>query len=141
MKPFPQHVIYTAGTIKPSNYAQSQLDNEVKAFYDKWKAVYLKDDCGAGQYYVWFDEESDNNSICVSEGQGYGMMITAYMAGYDPNAKIYFDGLYLFYLAHPSVNNDKLMAWNQVTGCTDDPLVGYDSATDGDMNITSIPMN
>ncbi|MBN3035759.1 MAG: hypothetical protein JW861_09240 [Bacteroidales bacterium] len=134
-KPFPQHVTYTSGTIKPDNYDQSQLDNSVSAFYDQWKAVYLKDDCGADQYYVWFDEISSNNSICVSEGQGYGMMIAAYMAGYDPYAKVYFDGLYRYYKAHPSVNNDHLMAWNQITGCINDPDGGDNSATDGDLDI------
>lgn len=135
LKPFPQHVTYTAGVIKPINYTQSQLDNSVKAFYNQWKEIYLKNNCGASQYYVWFDESSANNSICVSEGQGYGMMITAYMAGYDANAKIYFDGLYNFYKAHPSVNNNKLMAWNQITGCIDDPDGGNNSATDGDEDI------
>jgi endoglucanase len=133
--PFPQHVAYAAGTIKPSNYSQTQLDNISRAFYDQWKTVYLKDDCGVNQYYVWFDEESSNNSICVSEGQGYGMMITAYMAGYDPDAKAYFDGLYRYYKAHPSINNNNLMAWNQVIGCIDDPDGGNNSATDGDLDI------
>lgn len=134
-KPFPQHINYTAGTIKPSNYSQLQLDNSVKAFYDQWKVVYLRDNCGADKYYVWFDEESQNNSICVSEGQGYGMLITAYMAGYDPDAKVLFDGLYNYYKAHPSINNSHLMAWNQVTGCVNDPDGGNNSATDGDMDI------
>jgi endo-1,4-beta-D-glucanase Y len=134
-RPFPQHVVYTAGSIKPSNYTQSQLDNIVKEFYNQWKSVYLKDDCGTDQYYVWFDEESSNNSICVSEGQGYGMMITAFMAGYDPDAKEYFDGLYHFYKAHPSINDNYLMAWNQIEGCIEDPDGGDGSAADGDLDI------
>ena len=133
--PFPQHIAYPAGTIKPSNYSQTQLDNIVKAFYDQWKLVYLKDDCDENQYYVWFDEESSNNSICVSEGQGYGMMIAAYMAGYDADAKEYFDGLYQYYKAHPSINDNSLMAWNQVVGCMDAPDGGNNSATDGDLDI------
>jgi endo-1,4-beta-D-glucanase Y len=134
-KPFPQHVAYSEGSIKPSNFIQVQLDNSVKVFYDQWKIKYLQDDCGADQYYVWFDEYSENSTICVSEGQGYGMIITACMAGYDPEAKIYFDGLYNFYKAHPSVNNNYLMAWNQIEGCIDDPEGGDDSSTDGDMDI------
>jgi endo-1,4-beta-D-glucanase Y len=134
-KPFPQHVSYAAGSIRPVNYNQVQLDNSVKAFYDQWKTKYLRNDCGIDQYYVWFDEYSTNNSICVSEGQGYGMIITALMAGYDPGAKTYFDGLYHFYKSHPSVNNNHLMAWNQVSGCIDDPDGGNDSAADGDMDI------
>ena len=135
LKPFPQHAEYTSGIIKPNKYTQSQLDDSVRSFYDQWKTVYLRNDCGAGQYYVWFDETSSNNSICVSEGQGYGMLITAYMAGYDDTAKTYFDGLYNYYKAHPSVKNPYLMAWNQITGCVDDPAGGNYSASDGDLDI------
>lgn len=69
LKPFPQHVTYTAGTIKPINYTQSQLDNSVKAFYNQWKEIYLKNNCGASQYYVWFDESSANNSICFRKAR------------------------------------------------------------------------
>ncbi len=134
-KPFPQHYQYTVGSILPNNHTASQLDNNTKTFYDQWKACYLKNDCAANQYYVWFQVDPQTSTICVSEGQGYGMVITAYMAGYDPNAKTYFDGLYNFYKAHPSINNSSLMAWNQVTGCIDDPNGGNDGATDGDMDI------
>lgn len=134
-KPFPQHFQYTQESILPSNHTQTQLDNNTKLFYDEWKSVYLKSDCGNNQYYVWFQENPPSQSICVSEGQGYGMMITAYMAGYDTAAKTYFDGLYHFYKAHPSVHNAYLMAWNQVTGCIDDPNGGNDGATDGDLDI------
>jgi endo-1,4-beta-D-glucanase Y len=135
LHPFPQHYQYTTGSILPSNHTQTQLDNNTKTFYDQWKAVYLKNDCAANQYYVWFQENPQPSTICVSEGQGYGMVITAYMAGYDANAKTYFDGLYNFYKAHPSVNNSYLMAWDQVNGCMDDPNGGNDGATDGDMDI------
>lgn len=65
------------------------------------------------------------------------------MAGYDPQAKDYFDGLYRFYKAHPSVNNPALMAWQRIkTGAgdiIDTPPSNSDdgsrSATDGDMDI------
>ncbi len=130
--PFPQHYPYMAGSIKPSNHSQTQLDNDIISFYNSWKATYFKNNCGANQYYVWFGDE-DPNAICVSEGQGYGMLIAAYMAGYDANAKIIFDGLYNFYKAHPSSINSNLMAWQQGTLCTD--INGVDAATDGDMDI------
>lgn len=130
--PFPQHYTYMQGSIKPSNHTQTQMDNDVTSFYNSWKAQYFKNNCGTNQYYVWFGDE-DTSAICVSEGQGYGMLIAAYMAGYDANAKTIFDGLYNFYKAHPSSINNNLMAWQQGTSCND--INGVDAATDGDMDI------
>lgn len=79
--------------------------------------------------------KTTKKKIATSEGQGYGMMITAYMAGYDPQAKTYFDGLYAFCKAHPSSTNRNLMAWCQVEGCVDKPGGGNTSAADGDIDI------
>lgn len=132
--PFPKHSNYTAGTIKPNTYTQTQLDNEVEGFYDKWKVRYLKQGCDTTQYYIWYNDLGyDGNELCVSEGQGYGMVIAAMMAGYDNAAKRYFDGLYRWYKAHPSTINPLLMNWRQrKTDCASD---GDDSATDGDEDI------
>ncbi len=134
--PFPQHTVYTVGTIIPTVASQAELDKAVKQFYNKWKARYLVNGCVADQYYVFYNLEGfadPANAICVSEGQGYGMLITAIMAGFDPNAKIYFDGLYKYYKAHPSIINPTLMAWQQTTGCVSVP--DGDAATDGDLDI------
>jgi endo-1,4-beta-D-glucanase Y len=75
------------------------------------------------------------NSISISEGHGYGMMITTLIAGYDPQAKSYFDGLYKFFKDHPSRHDPNLMAWNQVKGCTNARHGGDETATDGDMDV------
>ena len=134
--PFPQHTTYTAGSIKPTVASQAGLDKVVKQFYNKWKTRYLVNGCEPEQYYVFYNYEGGadpSNAICVSEAQGYGMMITAIMAGYDLNAKLYFDGLYNYYKAHPSIINPTLMAWQQIEGCEDVP--GADAATDGDLDI------
>lgn len=133
--PFPHHTKYTKGSIKPGNFTRKQLDSITESFYDAWKARYLTDSCGGGQYYVNFDEDDKEKKISTSEGQGYGMMITAYMAGHDPQAKTYFDGLYAFCKAHPSSTNGNLMAWCQVEGCVDKTDGGNTSATDGDIDI------
>jgi endoglucanase len=128
--PFPHHVTYTAGTIRPTNQTQVQIDSEVSSFYTAWKAAYLKVACGdATQYYV---EYINGPAICVSEGQGYGMVIVAYMAGFDSQAKVIFDGLYKFYKMHPSTINPALMNWQESTGCVSS---GTDSAIDGDLDI------
>ena len=127
--PFPQHTLYAAH-IKPSQYSQDQLDNQVRSYYDAWKAKYLINGCESNQYYVFFDSGNTNT---VSEAMGYGMLIVPLMAGYDPDAKTIFDGLYRYYKAHPSHIMPHLMAWKQITGCKDSD--GPDSATDGDMDI------
>jgi endo-1,4-beta-D-glucanase Y len=127
--PFPHHAQYTAGTIKPSTKTQAQLDAAVSSFYDTWKSIYLKPGCTSGQCYV---EYVNGSEICVSEGQGYGMVITAYMAGYDTMAKTYYDGLYKWYKANPSTVNPLLMNWQQNSKCVSD---GTDAATDGDLDI------
>ena len=127
--PFPQHTAYKTH-IKPDNYTQEQLDNQVKAFYDAWKAKYLINGCEDNQYYVFFD---DGNTVTVSEAMGYGMLIVPLMAGYDPDARMIFNGLFRYYKAHPSHVTPHLMAWKQITGCID--AGGPDSASDGDIDI------
>lgn len=130
--PFPAHTVYAAGSIKPDNFTQIQLDRQVKNFYTKWKTRYLKAGCTAGQYYIWYNDNGDNgNAITVSEAIGYGMVIMPLMAGYDTAAKKYFDGLYAWYKTHPSSINPKLMDWQQKTGCIS---IGHDAATDGDLD-------
>ncbi len=132
--PFPHHTVYTTGSIKPNNYSQTGLDQQVKDYYDTWKARYIVQGCDASQYYIWYNDLGyDGNAICVSEGQGYGMVITAMMAGYDANAKQYFDGLYRWYKANPSTVNPVLMNWRQTKkNCASN---GTDAATDGDEDI------
>ncbi|WP_267918975.1 glycosyl hydrolase family 8 [Paenibacillus sonchi] len=116
--PFPEHEPYQSGTIKPNHVSQGQLDNDVRKKYDEWKARYLvQPPKESDQYYVYYNlekEASPANAVSCSEGHGYGMLITSLMAGYDPLAKDYFDGLYRFFKAHPSVNNPALMAWQQI---------------------------
>ena len=72
------------------------------------------------------------NKKCVSEGQGYGMIIVALMAGYDTAAQNIYDGLFHYYKAHPSKQapflwpGHKQVAFKNIDGS---------SAADGDMDI------
>lgn len=127
--PFPQHVNYAKGSIKPNHISRVRLDQLTLDFYNQWKKRYIKQGCQAGEYFVWFERKGTKQ--CVSEGQGYGMIITALMAGADPSAKTTYDGLYKYYKAHPG-NHPYLMAWAQEKDCID---VDKSSATDGDMDI------
>lgn len=141
-RPFPQHTVYSAGTIKPNHVTQSQMDNAVQNFYLLWKTRYLtRHPKIADQYYIFYNGQGyaePANAVSCSEGHGYGMLITVLMAGFDADAKVYFDGLFRFYKAHPSSINPRLMAWQQIrdsSGNVVDTPGSVDSATDGDMDI------
>jgi endoglucanase len=140
-RPYPQHASYKVRTIKPNHVDQAHLDQTVSRFYDIWKSRYLiQNPTASDQYYVYYNLEGQAaapNSVSTSESHGHGMLLTAYLAGYDPNARDYFDGLFRFYKAHPSSNNPLLMAWKQVKDASGNIVdsEGSDSATDGDMDI------
>lgn len=131
--PFPQHVEYQDGSIKPSNFTQEEMDNDVRHFYDIWKRRYLKrakkDSSGHSLYRIAMGRDSN---VTVSEGQGYGMVIMALMAGYDPKAQHYFDSLWYFSRKYPSEINPHLMSWKIENS---HPVEGADSAFDGDADI------
>lgn len=130
LKPFPQHITYTQGIIIPNHVSRQKLDNTVLSFYNQWKSRYAKPAKAKGQRYIWF--ERPGGKQCVSEGQGYGMIITALMAGTDASAKITFDELFRYYHAHPARAGQYLMSWAQdYQGINTD----HSSATDGDMDI------
>jgi endo-1,4-beta-D-glucanase Y len=135
-RPFPQHVTYVAGSIKPTDHTQAELDRGVGERYAAWKKGWLRAGCGEGRYYVYLgpqDPVAGGTPMVVSEGQGYGMMIVAHMAGLDPDARTIFDGLYRFYRDHPSGHDPDLMAWRQLVGCKSSSDDG--TATDGDLSI------
>ncbi len=138
LRPFPQHMSYAEGSIKPSHVTQKQMDAEVALLYDQYKLKYIKKNPhNSNQYYVWYNDGGWNgDAITVSEAHGYGMMITALMAGHDSEAKKIFDGMYRFFRAHPSEIHPDLMAWQQAD--RDGAIIdvnGTDSAIDGDMDI------
>jgi hypothetical protein len=130
-RPFPQHTPYRPGTILPDHISQEVMDDSVRSFYRQWKEHYIRTGCDSTEKYVWFEGTSGNN-ICVSEGQGYGMMIVALMAGYDPEAQATYDALYRWYKSHPATTSAHLMAWMQTRECKS---IDGGTATDGDMDI------
>ena len=132
-RPFPQHVTYAPGSILPNHRTRDQLDNDVRAYYDHWKATYIAEAGtnadGVMMFRVVFGKDEPARSTTVSEGQGYGMMIVPIMAGYDPEAQTIFDGMWAFVDAHRSEIDPRLMDWNV-------PLEeGNASAFDGDADI------
>jgi endo-1,4-beta-D-glucanase Y len=128
---FGSHGGYFAdGVIFPSG-SQAELDDATSDFYDTWKDRYLEPACISGEYRV--KTSPSTSAYTVSEGHAYGMIITAIMAGYEPEAQAYFDGLYAYYDGHRSTGDSGLMAWAQDESCAN--VGGSNSATDGDLDI------
>lgn len=123
--PFPQQVAYIKSN-KLSHYTHKILAENVAKYYQQWKKDFLVKE---GPFYrVATDKKTKLRT--VSEGQGYGMMIVALMAGEEKEAQKIFDGLYYFVKANPSEACDAFMTW-QVP-----PKKGEsDSAFDGDADI------
>jgi hypothetical protein len=133
LRPFPQHVSYAAGTIRPSHRTQTQQDVAVATYYDQWKADFLTTDGTGtpGHWRVRFGKTAPDSAVTVSEGQGFGMILVATMAGHDAAAQTIFDGLWGFTRANPSIIDARLMGWKVPS---DDPG-GSDSAFDGDCDM------
>jgi endoglucanase len=131
LRPFPQHAKYYNGVIIPNHVSQKDLDDNVKSFYTQWKNKYLKKNPCSDSYYIWA-ENTGKKLECVSEGQGYGMMIVALMAGYDTAAQEIFDGMFRYYQEHPSKRSNYLMSWAQTKDCFN---FEESSAADGDIDI------
>ena len=110
--PFPQHTSYVVNAILPDHRTREQLDTDTVRAYEDWKSAYLVEvpvESGASLYRVAFSAAQPDRT--VSEGIGYGMMIAVSMAGHDPAARQYFDGLWRFARQHPSSIDSRLTAW------------------------------
>jgi endo-1,4-beta-D-glucanase Y len=114
-KPFPQNMNYTQG------YKASAISTTVvRDAYNRWKSTFLGS-CN-GMYRVTMDD----TTVTLSEGMGYGMLLTAYFG-----EKEYFDGLLEFYKSKRTTQAYNLMAWN----VTCDGILDPGSATDGDLDV------
>ncbi len=119
-RPFPTSGHYPHGFL-PSSVTTAV----VQSSYANWKAKYLLDDCGNGDYRV---DNATGDASTFSEGQGYGMVLTAYMGD-----KTAFDGLWSF--AQKNYNQQGLMGWHVTCSGATTSDGGSGSATDGDTDI------
>ncbi|CDR08731.1 glycosyl hydrolase family 8 [Streptomyces iranensis] len=133
--PFGAHAIpYAPGTLRPScDGDPAAADRRVLEHYRLWKTYFLRsgDEAGGRGRRAVFTPDAAHPF--VAEAQGYGLVITALMAGADPDAHALFDGILRHVLAHPSVNHPDLHAAQQDAEGRD--VGGGDSATDGDLDI------
>ncbi|WP_413808693.1 glycosyl hydrolase family 8 [Streptomyces sp. OE57] len=133
--PFGAHAIpYAPGTLWPSCAGDpTAADRRVLDHYELWKAYFLRSGEEAGGRDRCAVFTPDAAHPFVAEAQGYGLVITALMAGADPDARALFDSILRHVLAHPSVNHPDLHAAQQDAEGRD--VGGRDSATDGDLDI------
>jgi hypothetical protein len=131
---------YVAG-ILPTSASSAQMDATIRASYDAWKARAIVDvPTVAGGKAVKFG--TSGSYLTVSEGMGYGMLITVLMAGHDPEARNVFDGMLKVVRARPAYSipagngGQYLMDWRLVIdGSSTDAAGGGWNAMDGDLDI------
>ncbi|MEN3013236.1 MAG: glycosyl hydrolase family 8 [Endomicrobiia bacterium] len=132
--PFPQSVNYPYG-IKPNNVSQDTMNNVVLTAFNNWKNAYLTQS-GCPQPNMWRvkrpegDQNGNYKNGTVSEGIGYGMLITVLMTDSNDNTKQYFDGLFRYYKHY--TNSKNLMHWHVDANGN---IVGYNAATDADEDV------
>ena len=124
--------------IKPNHVTPAQMDSSIKANYNAWKAnAVVNVPTVPGGKAVRFS----NSYLAVSEGMGYGMLITVLMAGHDPEAQTIFDGLLKTVRARPSYSipgggGTYLMDWRLAADGSSQAGVGDGwNAMDGDQDI------
>jgi len=128
-RPFPQSGNMPGKGLLPSGRSRKETDAAVADYYRYWKRRYVVPSSTVpGGYKIDYDGKGST----VSEAIGYGMMISAYMAGEDADAKPLFDGLNAFRKRFPSKIRQAFMCWKIPPG---ESGRRDDSATDGDLDI------
>lgn len=129
LRPFPQAANLIGYGLKPNNQTQNQLNAAITNYYASWESNDLAASTKVvGDYKVNYD----GPGATVSKAMGYGMLLTVYLAGADPNARSYFDGLNRFRKRYPSNHNSGLMCWKIPAS---ENAVSDDCATDGDLDM------
>ncbi|WP_348800181.1 glycosyl hydrolase family 8 [Flavobacterium adhaerens] len=114
-KPFPANTTYANGLLPNTKNSQ-----DVTESYNTWKTNFVET-CSNNRYRIKFDTPSHT----VSEGIGYGMLLSVYMAD-----QTLFDGLWLYYKDH--INANGVMNW-KINGCSE--IIGFNGATDAELDV------
>jgi endoglucanase len=111
---FPANKVYGSGLM-----AANRNGDDAKSSYDTWKTNFIEG-CNNGRFRVKFDDKTKT----VSEGIGYGMLLTAYKAD-----RTTFDGLWNYY--KDNRNGNGVMNW-KINGCSG--AIGQNGATDAELD-------
>ncbi len=126
--PFPQARNYPNG-IKPNNVSQDSMNQTVLNAFNSWKNAYLTQD-GTPQSGMWRVKRPSDGNDTVSEGIGYGMLITVLMTDANDSTKPYFDGLFRYYNYYKDSRG--LMHWHIDANGN---VIGQNAATDADEDV------
>ena len=125
--------------IRPNHVTPAQMDSSIKTNYNAWKAAAVVNvPTLPGGKAVKFNNTA---YLAVSEGMGYGMLISVVMAGHDPEAQTIFDGLLKTVRARPAYSipsggGKYLMDWRLAAdGSSQAAAGGGWNAMDGDEDI------
>jgi endoglucanase len=132
---------YISG-ILPSSATNAQMDSAVAGCYDAWKSRAIVDVPSVpGGKAVRFNSP---DYLVVSEGMGYGMLISVLLSGHDADARTQFDALMTTVRARPALGivqyvgspANSLMDWRlKMDGTSGDPANLGANAMDGDLDI------
>ncbi len=112
---------YQAGVLPRADLI---TEADLRSTYSGWKSKYIVD-CGSGRARV---ENFENGTrTTYSEGQGYGMLIAAYM-----NDRTLFDRLWA--MGKARLNGNGVMGWQFDCNGYISSVGGSTSATDGDLD-------
>jgi endo-1,4-beta-D-glucanase Y len=133
-RPFPMGLAYP-GCIKPATVDQAAMNKAVLDAWTAYKAKYLKAATSIpGGYYIEMrTTNAPDKDKSSSEATGYGMILTALLAGPkgEPEARTYFDGFFRLFDKNRSGTNSALMSFSVGPGENSH----QNAATDGDMDI------
>lgn len=120
---------YIAAVLFTINDNQTRLE---KTAYDQWRSTYLKEN-NEGTFIKTNPKKKAD--ISLSEGHGYGMLITMEAAKRGWASEKEFNDLYRYYQNFRISKDNPLMSWRQKF--EDDKKVAIESinATDGDLDI------
>lgn len=106
--------------------------NLEKKTYQKWRSTYVKESDDGDFVETTPDEKTD---VSLSEGHGYGMLITLQAAKRGWASEDTFDGFYRYYKKFQLSAENPLMSWRQKL--EDGKVVEKETsnATDGDLDI------
>ena len=114
-------------------------ENMAARLYAKWQKTYLVEN-GPDQLFV--NTVSQGNAVSLSEGHGYGMLVTVLAAKKNLADEEQFSKLFAYYQAHQISENNALMTWRQIddggkmiSRADHEDSTDFNSATDGDLDI------
>jgi endo-1,4-beta-D-glucanase Y len=131
---FPHQRNYGPHVIKPDNFSQSQMNQDVRDAYNWWKNLRLTSSGTPGPNMLRVQKHPGDNRETVSEGMGYGALFAVFMVDRPTLDKLF--RYYNYYKRRPFQANiadsNGLMAWRiNSSGQIVDP----NPATDGDIDM------